>query len=132
MLLVCVYSADSQAEFVWLISGDNRNSASAEVRQAKLKSYRDLCSQGDSFGQFLLGQCYLYGFGVSRDYKRAAELYTLSAEQGNAWGQYRLGHCYYMGHGVTKNRDLARQWWKRAAAQDHEDAKDCLENWFNE
>ena len=123
---VCVYRADLEAECEWLWSYSNRNSASAEVKQAKLKRYGDLCSQGDSFGQVLLGYCYYRGWGVSKDYKRAAELFTLSAEQGNAWGQYGLGMCYYYGHGVTKNRDLARQWFKRAAAQGHEDAKSDL------
>ena len=129
---VCVYRADLEAECEWLYNDDNRDSASAEVKEAKLKRYGDLCSQGDSYGQFLLGFCYFWGWGVSGDYKRAAELYTLSAEQGNAWGQHMLGVCYYYGNGVTKNRDLARQWFKRAAAQGHEYAKSELKRFFNE
>ena len=64
---MCVYRADLEAECEWLYSNDRYN-ASAEVREAKLKRYGDLCSQGDSFGQALLGFCYYYGWGVSRDW----------------------------------------------------------------
>ena len=120
---VCVYRADLEAECEWLYDDSNRDSASAEVREAKLKRYGDLCSQGDSFGQALLGYCYDCGWGVSKDWKRAVELFTLSAEQGNAEGQWLLGWGYYNGFGVAQNRDLARQWLKRAAAQGHEMAK---------
>ena len=113
---VCVYRADLEAECEWLNSY-NKFSASAEVIQAKLKSYGDLCSQGDSFGQFLLGYCYYWGFGVDIDWKRAAELSTLSAEQGNAWGQYRLGECYYGGWGVSQDYKRAVELFTLSAEQ---------------
>ena len=123
-----VYRDDLEAECSWLYN--DRKSASEEVKQIKLNKYRLLSSQGDSFGQFLLGFCYFRGWGVSEDTKRGAELYALSAKQGNAWGQYQLGLCYYNGYGVKKNRDLTRKWYKRAAAQGHEIAKCSLKAYF--
>ena len=45
---------------------------------------------------------YETGTGVPKDYKKAIEYYTLSANQGNADAQNNLGNMYKNGRGVPK------------------------------
>ena len=114
---MCVHRADMEAECEWLYDCNNSDSASEKVKQAKLKKYRHLSSQGDSFGQFLLGYCYNWGWGVGVDKKRGAELFTSSAEQGNAYGQCWLGFCYYHGYGVSQDRTRSSELYTLSAEQ---------------
>ncbi len=46
--------------------------------------YQKAADQGDSKGQFELGQMYYKGTGVPQDYKQALKWYQKSAEQGDA------------------------------------------------
>ena len=124
-------SPELEAEVQWLWS--NRKSAPDEVQQAsKIEKYRRLTGECDAYGQYLLGMCYFWGWGVTQDHKRAAELHTQSAEQGNVWGQVQLGDDYLHGLGVTQNKDLARQWLSRSAHQGFQFAKVYLKQEFPE
>lgn len=48
-----------------------------------LKFWQERADQGDSFGQFHLGQHYLTGDGVEKDIPKARDLFTKAAAQGN-------------------------------------------------
>ena len=61
---------------------------------------------------------YEKGDGVTRDLKKALELYKQAAEQGNAEAQYYLGRFYNWGHGVTKDWAEAVKWYKKASDVD--------------
>ena len=50
-----------------------------------------------------------------------------AAEWGLAKAQYDLGCCYYFGHGVGQDMTEAAKWWKKAAEQGDERAKQALE-----
>jgi len=41
------------------------------------------------------------------------------AEQGNAEAQYKVGEMYETGRGVDQDREKAREWYTKAAKQDH-------------
>ncbi len=49
------------------------------------------------------------------------------AEQGFAEAQYALGECYEEGEGVEQDLEEAAKWYRLAAEQGHEDAKEALE-----
>ena len=51
-----------------------------------------------------------------------------SAEQGYAPAQYMLGVCYAEGRGVEKAPEKAKEWYEKAAANGHEEAKQAIEN----
>ena len=55
--------------------------------------------------------------GVAQDDTEAFRLFKLSADQGNAIGQANLGWSYQNGRGVPQDRELAIEWYKKAAAQ---------------
>ena len=53
-----------------------------------------ISARGWISGQYYLGMCYEYGYGVSQNYSDAAKWYRTAAEQGNAGVQTALGMCY--------------------------------------
>ena len=53
-----------------------------------------------SWAQFNLGYLYEHGLGVTKDPKRACELYKLAADQGHHNAQANLGAVYATGRGV--------------------------------
>ena len=66
--------------------------------------------------------------GVTKDYKKAVEWYTKSAEQGYARGQYSLGYMYHNGKGVTKDKAKAVECFTKAAEQKFQLAIDALKD----
>lgn len=64
-----------------------------------------------------------FRFLQSKDYKQAAQLFSVAAEQGLADAQYNLGELYKKGRGVKRNKKTAQRWYKAASAQGHVKAK---------
>ena len=60
------------------------------------------------------------------DYKKALELYQLSAGQDNADAQYALGLMYYYGEGVAENISKALAYFEKSASQGHDSAQTSL------
>ena len=54
------------------------------------------------------------------------ELFLTAAGQGDAEAQYRLGRCYLAGEDVIKDESEAIKWFRQAAEQGHEEARDAL------
>ena len=77
-------------------------------------------------GQEILGQLYLNGQGVEKDFSKAIFYFRLSAAQNNPWAQNALGNVYENGWGVQSNYDEAARWYLKAAAQGNEPAKKSL------
>lgn len=75
--------------------------------------------QNDGYSSWLLGLCYYYGDGVTKDVYKAAKLYKKAAEQGNVCGQVNLGCCYYNGVGVDLNYYEAVKWFRLAADKEN-------------
>ena len=71
--------------------------------------------QGHAGAQYLLGNCYHLGNGVSQDYKKALKWYQQSAEQENGDACSALGELYEKGLGVEQDDDQALQWYQRGA-----------------
>lgn len=62
------------------------------------------------------GNDYFYGKNnVIQNYESAVYYYRLAAEAGYAKAQNSLGYCYYNGHGVGKDKNIARDWYLKAA-----------------
>jgi TPR repeat protein len=60
------------------------------------------------------------------NFLRAFALYQHLAEHGDARAQYRLGYMYYQGWGVDKDHTQAIYWYKKAADQGDDAAKQSL------
>ncbi len=77
-----------------------------------------------AMAQDYLGLCYLYGYIVGVDEKRAAELFSVAASQGDIFGQSNLGHMYLHGTGVPKDTAMAESWLSKAGEGGHSGAKE--------
>ena len=66
-----------------------------------------------AFGQYALGLCYLRGYGVDRDVKKAFEWFHKAAEQKYPRAQQKMGNCYKNGFGVEKDKKKAAEWYLR-------------------
>ncbi|MEM8599159.1 MAG: caspase family protein [Bacteroidota bacterium] len=76
---------------------------------------------------FLAGLCG-GGWGCPRDDARAADLYQRAAEQGLPEAQYRLGVIYEAGdRGRPQSLPEAIRWYRLAAEQGYNDAREALE-----
>lgn len=63
------------------------------------------------------------GLGVTKNVKRAVELFTKSSDQENRCGQANLAKCYEKGKGgLPKNLVKAYELYGKSAAQDNPDA----------
>jgi hypothetical protein len=70
-------------------------------------------NKNDAEAMTVLGNCYSFGNGVSKDYRIAVIYYQKAAEQNNWRAQFNLGLCYQNGWGVTENHATARQWYAK-------------------
>ena len=63
--------------------------------------------------------CYFGEQSVSQDYHRAASYFLIAAETGRAEAQNYLGAMHENGLGFPVNQDLAIDWYRKAALQNH-------------
>lgn len=59
-------------------------------------------------------------------YSDSYPLYMDAAVKGDAHSQFKVGWMLYKGKGVSKNKNLAYDWWKKAARQGHADSINYL------
>ena len=62
-----------------------------------------------------LGDIYLWGKGVEKNYAEALQWYHKAAQQDSGLAYYRIGCCYEQGLGVDKNLAEARNYFQKAA-----------------
>ncbi len=101
------------------VFGDEaQNLFESQIRMAK---------EGNVGAQAVLGEMYLKGFGVSKNYKEAVRWFQLASDQGDPFAQYHLGMIYLDGTGVIQDYDQAIKFLKMSADQGHASAKLSLE-----
>lgn len=63
----------------------------------------------------IIGQAFLLGSGVPKNYEKARHWYTLAAENGNKEAQNELGFMYFIGNGIEKNVEKGAEFFLKAA-----------------
>jgi TPR repeat protein len=76
-----------------------------------------LAGNGVPQAELRLGQMYVYGWGVSRDYVKGAQLLLPAAEGGVAEAQYELGKLWVDGRGLPQSDAEMVKWHTRSANQ---------------
>ena|GEM_PF-3194863 len=92
-------------------------------------SFESLLAQaekGNAQAQYLLGQRYNFGDGVTQDRNKAVAWQTRAATQGHATAQYVLGLMYSAGEGVHQDTKQAVAWISRSAEQGLAEAQHAL------
>ncbi len=95
------------------------------------KWYMKAAEQGLDIAQYNLGTCYCLGEGVKKNNKESLKWFTKSAENGYAPAQFMVGLFYEGGlKGViqpnSENKEIAKEWYIKAAKQGFEGAKERL------
>ncbi len=84
--------------------------------------------QGFADAQFILGTFYAFGFGTEVDLVQAYDWFLKSAQQGFAQAQYNVGIYYLDGiEDISKDREIALEWFQKAAVQGDQDAIHMIE-----
>ncbi len=65
--------------------------------------------------QKLLGQFFLTGKSIPRNYTEALKWYSLSAENGDRESQAELAFLYFTGRGIERDFEKAFYWYKKSA-----------------
>ena len=86
------------------------------------------CNGHNSEAMYKLGCMYWLGYGVTKNAKKAIELFKLAANKGNVDAMMHLGGAYEDGIHVKKNLKQAKEWYKKAADRGDPDAIDYLED----
>ncbi|HWA43314.1 MAG TPA: SEL1-like repeat protein [Hypericibacter adhaerens] len=100
--------------------GETRNIAEA------VRWYKAAADQNYADAQAALGELYMQGDGVPKDYAEAQRLLRLAADGGVSWAMKDLGDIYAQGLGVSKDIEEARRWYQKAADKGNTGAKKAL------
>ncbi len=88
-----------------------------------LRLWTPLAEKGDVHAQFVLGQMFYEGLGVSVNYEEAFKWTALAATQGHRSAEGFLARMYRNGDGVAQSYKAAAKWYKSAAQQGVLDAQ---------
>jgi len=124
-LLTALASQGDASAMAELAHGYRRTFQKPDFKQAFEWAFRS-AEKNNRVGQEILGQLYLNGQGVEKDFSKAIFNFRLSAAQNSPWAQTALGSIYENGWGVPSNYDEAARWYLKAAAQGNETAKKNL------
>ena len=119
---------ENDAEALDRVGGAYLHGVGVEKDFAKAVEYYKKSIVADGFAEALLdlGLAYLKGEGVPQNATHGYSLMIRAAKQGNAAAQYNMGYLYRNGVGVESNMDEAIKWYRLSAAQDYEQAVECL------
>lgn len=70
------------------------------------------------FSLIYLSNIYLFGIGISKDYRLAASILKKLYRYGIDLVCYNLGCAYYNGYGVAQNKELAKFYWNKVKEYD--------------
>lgn len=88
--------------------------------------YMKAAVQGNSSGQYEVGNFYQLGLGVGPDIHQAINWYRMAADQGNKEAQYALGMLYEYSDSVKKDYPQAASFYRKAALQGYAKAQSGL------
>ena len=106
---------------------------------------RKAAEAGHVEAQYLLGAAYsswqhpslprwytvIGGREIKADNKEARKWFEKAAQAGNKDAQFMLGQCYEKGQlGVAKSKEKAKELYRKASSQGHQEAKKMLNRWF--
>ncbi|HUN53470.1 MAG TPA: tetratricopeptide repeat-containing serine protease family protein [Candidatus Sulfotelmatobacter sp.] len=112
-------------------TGDNAALAQQYARLPnKVGELQALADRGNYLAAFKLGDAYLRGAGIAKDYGRAAVLLRKAADSGLAAAEADVGFLYQNGFGVAQDYAAALDWYRKAAAQRNGIAENNIGNMY--
>jgi TPR repeat protein len=93
------------------------NLFAGDLRHVAVHCFAQAAGRGAAQAQYLLGQQYAQGHGVTQHAERAFMWFEKAAAQRHLPAEAALGLAYLQGNGVEKNTKLAFYWLQKAAVQ---------------
>lgn len=120
-------AGDAQAQYQMGLLYQEGGEVQQDYRKAAA-FFAQAAEKGHAEARYQLARCYYAGSGVERDSVKARSLLAAAADAGSVEAQFHLAGTYARGKGgVRKNERKAAYWYKRAAEQGHQGAKEHLE-----
>lgn len=107
---------------VWYYAPLGRAQITVDGVSHSLPEWRSRAEAGEKLAQYVVGELYRKGEGVTADAALAFDWLRKSAEQGEPRAQLELGLMYRIGYGVERSDTDAVKWLKLAAEQGNGDA----------
>ncbi len=114
---------DSDAESSKEVNRDRAETASGDRRDVATTDLVGLAEAGDAHAQSSLGDMYLSGRGVERNYDEALKWLRKAADQDDADAKVDLGIMYSKGWGVPQDYLDALQWFYQAGSKGNRDGQ---------
>ena len=127
MKKVCLLTVLCVALAAWPVMAAETEEASSLTEQAQMSA-----EQENAPALYYLGLCYENGWGVEKDYAKAADSYKLAADQGLDCAQYNLGLLYQLGDGVEQDYEKAFEYYSLSAEQGYPQAQTALGFFYNQ
>lgn len=86
--------------------------------------------QGGYWAMWLLGLCYMQGFGMPKDLKQAHTCWFEAAKRGHGLAQHFLGWSYEQGVGTSSDPVQAYRWYRSAAMQGVPESQEALSKYY--
>jgi TPR repeat protein len=87
--------------------------------------FQNLAKKNHSGAQYYVGYFYMGGLGVKENKKKGCAFIRISADRGNADAQRTVGTWFKLGkYGNQQDFSEAAKWFRKAASQGHEGAKE--------
>ncbi len=90
---------------------------------ARFKQWTEQAQKGDPDAQYNLGNAYLRGTEVARDFDAAASWFEKAAEQDHVKALYKLGYLYLEGKGLKRDYGKAYKYLRRSAQHEYSPAQ---------
>ena len=87
----------------------------AQDDKVAFRHFMMAAKQGHAAAQDYLGDCYYYGYGVTKDNSKARSWYEAAFRQNNTHAASQLGEIYHRGYGVPEDEEKAYSYYKFAA-----------------
>jgi hypothetical protein len=126
--MLCVTALAVVTQVVWAGAFEEaRDVYYAKDYKQAMTLLRPLAEQGHPEAQYLVGNMYERGDGVTKDINEAGKWYRLSADQKFARAEFKIGIGYAQGvGGVQKSTDEALKWITRAGCHGYKKAQKTL------
>src|SRR6266542_691008 len=86
-----------------------------EDKTKAFESFINALEQNHDLAYYYVGECYQYGYGITKIEKLAFKCYEKLANKDFAAGQLQIGYFYENGVGVKKDLKKAICWYEKAA-----------------
>ena len=126
---VIFYESLANADLLKLYqSGDYKSYPEMGIRFYQKEEYekaieafqKGVEANGHAYCAYILGRMYYSGEHVKKDYSKAFELLSISANKDYGPAYFYLGCCYDFGYGTKQNYSEAFKWFKKSVEEEND------------